>query len=130
MLIWADSNMQMRREWKKCNRANNKQKHLCRAHVLASPSSPLAVIYSLITYIICCMVALILFIIFIGSKISIGRIIILACLFHNFNTTTKSVQSIDVNRKKAKQSRKWKQRSRRFMKQTRKPQRKNKLLNV
>lgn len=44
------------------------------------------------------MVALILFIIFIGSKISIGRIIILACLFHNFNTTTKSVQSIDVNK--------------------------------
>lgn len=112
-------------------------------------SSPFTVIYPLITYIIwymgfrCVCVCLwmcglpvqfILFIIFIGSKISIGRIIILACLFHNFNAeewNQCTVQQTYRMYERAKRQKKWKQRSRRFMKRARKPQQQQKcLLNV
>lgn len=136
MLISVDSNMQMsgkrtqqRRKQKiKPIQQQTKASVLCALMCWHCRSSPLAVIYSLITYIICCMVAPVLFIIFIGSKISIGRIIILACLFHNFTTASKShceSQLMQTSEsKKTNQSREWKQRSRRFMKRTRKPQQK------
>ena len=88
------------------------------AHVLALPSSTLVVIYLLIMYIICYIVwgmvwydvwcssfllasvlcsdsCTILFIIFIGSKISIERIIIFVRLFYNLHAPHHTIHNVN-----------------------------------
>lgn len=68
---------------------------------------------------------ILLFIIFIGSKISIERIIIFVRLYHNLHVTHHSSSTVNHDRAHGLiQSEKDnpKQRSRQFMKQTRKPQ--------